>query len=243
MTTARTSTLARVGIVGAMLAAPLALTQVPTVRDAILSLAALMRSGAPLGVLLYVVYYVVGSLLAAPLWLLSGLAGFAWGPARGALFALPALALGSAAAFTAGRLLARTAVGAALRDHPRMRSIEMVVRREGRRIAWLLRLAPVMPQNLLHFALGATPLRLRDFTLTTLFGLLPATVVHAYAGSLLHDATEFFAGNTQSLRDPQSLVRLAVGVLLTVVIVVLVVRRARRALAQAVAEAERDEGA
>ncbi len=222
-----------------MLAAPLAVAQAPTVRSAVFSLASLMRSGSPSGLALYALLCVAGSLLTVPLWMMAGLAGYAYGFARGAAAALPAITLGGCCAFLAGRALARTALGAALREHPRFRMIEAVVRHDGRRIAALLRVTPVMPQNILHYALGATPLPLRDFAVATFVGLLPMVSVQAYAGSLVRDVAALFEQRGASLRDPATWAKGAAGLVVTAVAFALIVRRARRALAVAVAEAER----
>jgi uncharacterized membrane protein YdjX (TVP38/TMEM64 family) len=235
MTSTRLRTFARAGLVAAMLAAPLVITQVPTVRAAVFSLAATMRTGSLAGVALYVSVCVVGSLLTVPLWMLSGLAGFAYGFARGLATALPAVTLGGTTAFFIGRALARTAVGEALRDHPRFRMMESVVRHDGRRIAALLRVTPMMPQNLLHYALGATPLPARDFALATFVGLLPVTCFQVYAGSLAHDAAGLFEQGGASARDPATWAKAVGGLAVTAVLLALIVRRARRALAEAVA--------
>lgn len=221
-----------------MLTAPLVITQVPTVRGAVFSLAATMQTGGLYGLCLYLVVCAAGSVLTVPLWMLSGLAGFAYGFPYAVGAALPGITLGACCAFFIGRGLARTSLGDALRDHPRFRMIEAVVRHDGRRIATLLRVTPVMPQNLLHYALGATALPARDFALATFTGLIPVTCVQAYAGSLLHDATELFRQGGTSLRDPLTWAKALGGIALTAAVLTLVVRRAQKALAVAVAEAE-----
>lgn len=239
MTSTRLRSVARVGIVVAMLAAPLVITQVPTVRGAVFSLAATMREGRIEGLALYFAVYVVGAVLTVPLWILSGLAGFAYGFGRGLAAALPAATLGGSAAFLLGRVIARTALGEALREHPRFRMIEAVVRHDGRRIAALLRVVPMMPQNFLHYALGATPLSLRDFAWSTFVGILPVACFQVYAGSLIHDAAGLFSANAPSARDPLVWAKLAGGLVVGAVVLTVIVRRAQRALAQAVAVVER----
>ena len=239
MTSTRLRTIARVGLVAAMLAAPLVITQVPTVRAAVFSLAATMRQGTLTGVALYVAVFVAGSVLTVPLWMLAGLGGYAYGLARGFALALPSAALGASMAFLLGRALANTPLGVALRDHPRFRMMEAVVRHDGRRIAALLRVTPVMPQNFLHYALGATPLPLRDFALATMAGLAPMIFFQTYVGSLAHDAASLFEQSNSNARSAATLAKAAVGLGLSIVMLTLVIRRARRALAEAVAVVER----
>ncbi len=239
MTSTRLRTVARVGLVAAMLAAPLVITQVPTVRAAVFSLASMMRQGTLAGLALYVAVFVAGSVLTVPLWMLTGLGGFAYGFARGIAVAIPSATLGASMAFLLGRALASTALGVALRDHPRFRMMEAVVRHDGRRIAALLRITPIMPQNFLHYALGATPLPLRDFALATMVGLAPMICFQTYLGSLAHDAAGLFEQGNAHARDASTFIKAGVGLLASIAALSLAIRRARRALAEVVATVER----
>jgi uncharacterized membrane protein YdjX (TVP38/TMEM64 family) len=220
-----------------MLAAPPLLVQVPIVRAGILGLADAMRHGGVEGVGLYTLVYLVGSVLTAPIALLSGLAGFAWGRAWGFAAALPLVTLGSTAAFLLGHRLGQTRWAASLRAHPRLRLIDAVVRADGLRIATLLRLSPLMPQNLLSYALGTTALRTGQFALATCVGLVPATLVHVWLGSAVRDATELLEGRAGP-RGPMAWVFPALGLAVTVVFMAFVMRLARRQLGAAMARAE-----
>lgn len=233
-----------------MLAALRALRQAPiarafvhdvsaAVQGFLVALADRLHDSGTSGLALYALVYVLGSLLALPLWLLSGLAGFAWGFPKGLFVAVPGLALGATTAFFTGRAVNTTRLGATLRERPTFKTVDAVLRHDGRRIATLLRLSPVMPQNFLHFILGATPLRPADFVLSTVVGLFPMTCVHVYAASLLHDASDFVGGSS-SLRDPATVAKLAAGVAVTAVMLWLIMRRARQALAQAYVQAGGD---
>lgn len=224
---------ARAWPIAAMLAAPAVATQVPFVRHAVVSLAMTMHAGGPLGVALYVLTFCVGAVLTVPLGFFGVLAGFAWGPVRGALTAIPTATLAATLAFALGRQLAKTAVGKRWLDHPRLRMVDAVVRVDGLRIVTLLRLTPMMPQNLLHYALGATPLRARDFILATGLGLAPHLAMQGYVGSLVHDASELWSRDSASLRDPHTWVKPLLGLALTGVFIGLVTRAARKALAHA----------
>lgn len=224
----------------AMLAAPAVATQVPFVRAAVVSLATTMHAGGPEGVALYTLAFCVGAVLAIPLWIFGGLAGFAWGPVRGALTSVPAATLAATLAFFVGRRLATTATGRRWLDHPRLRMVSAVVRADGLRIVIMLRLTPMVPQSLLHYALAATPLRARDFVLSTALGLAPHLIFQSYVGSLVHDAAELFARDRASLRDPHTWVTPAAGLALTALLVGLVTRAARKALAAATAPVTTD---
>lgn len=234
----RLRTVARALPVAAMLAAPPVALQVPIVRASLIALADFLRHGGVEALGVYAAVYVVGAVLTLPMGLLSGLAGFAWGWGRGFAAALPAATLGATSAFVVGAVLSRTRWAAPLREHPRFRLIDAVVRADGLRIATLLRLSPLMPQNFLSYALGATPLKAWQFALATAVGMLPATAVQVLLGSLVHDAAELISQrNAHPISDARTWGPAAALLLVTVGLVAVVMRVAKRALDKAMREA------
>ncbi|MBL8604687.1 MAG: TVP38/TMEM64 family protein [Myxococcales bacterium] len=196
-----------------------------------------MRHGGPAALAMYLGLYIVGSLLTAPMALLSGLAGFAWGFSWGLAAALPIATIGATSAFLGGRLLSRLGWVRARLGHPKMRLIDAVVRADGFRIAALLRLSPVMPQNLLSYALGTTPLKLWQFSASTFLGMVPATVLHVYVGSVVRDASELMSGRG----GPGGAARWALpvlGLVATVAFLAMVMRLAKRQIAESMARVE-----
>lgn len=237
---ARKRTFVRLLPVAVMLAAPAVLAQARSVREGVLALADAMQHRGALGVALYVFVYILAATLLTPKWILGALAGFAYGRVVGVAVALPACVLGATAASLTGRMLSHTRWGRALLDHPRVAQVNLVVRHDGRRIATLLRLSPLMPQNLLDYALGATPLRVRDLMLSALVGLFPATCVQVYVGSLVRHASELFDTRRggHPVTDIHTWGPAALGLMITAVALVVVMRIARRALTEALAKAE-----
>lgn len=178
-----------------------------------------MRGAGAIGAIAYLGLYAIGGAVAAPHWLLSGLAGFAYGALGGLGLAWPGMLLGSSAGFALGRGVARrtgvaggrlakdptattsvTATPAATAARsmqargsdrmPRWHRIDRALARRGLLIVLLLRLAPLAPQNFMHHLFGATGVRPRDFLVGTALGMLPATAAHAWAGSLVRSAAE-----------------------------------------------------
>jgi uncharacterized membrane protein YdjX (TVP38/TMEM64 family) len=221
----------------AVLAIPVAVTQLPPVRAALLSVVAVMRSeGAP-GVALYVAVYVAGGLLTAPVALLSGMAGYAYGPVRGLLIASPACVLSATTTFLIGRFALRAAIERRLAKTPRIAAITRAVAMDGLRITTLLRLTPITPQNFLSYALSTTRVRPLDFAVGTWIGLLPITAFQVYLGSLVRDASELFDASRAA---PASLAMIAplVGVVVSVIALLLIARTAKRALNRSLAAFE-----
>lgn len=222
-----------------MLAAPAVLLQFAAVRNALVSVAAMMHRGEPAGFALYIALYVGAVSVGGPFALFNTLAGYSFGLLVGVLVALPTATLGASAAFGVGRLLAKTRAAEAIRSHPRFAVTDLVLRADGLRIATLLRLSPLMPQNALSFLMALTPLRAGPHALATFVGLLPVTLMQVYLGSAARDLAEVLAGRAQgSLADPSRLLPLLAGLVMTAVFVTLAVRRGKAALAGALASAE-----
>jgi uncharacterized membrane protein YdjX (TVP38/TMEM64 family) len=119
------------------------------------------------------------------------------------------------------RWLARDARTAAIND---------AVASEGFRIVLLLRLSPVVPYNLLNYALGASRIRYRHF-LAGSIGMLPGTVLYTYYGKVIGDVTALAAGVAPP-RGAGYYALLTIGLLATVAATWLVTRAARTRLAQ-----------
>jgi uncharacterized membrane protein YdjX (TVP38/TMEM64 family) len=238
MTVHRLRRLARAWPVAAMVAAPAVLLQFAAVRNALVSVASMMHRGEASGLALYVGLYVLTISVGGPFALFNTLAGYAYGRVFGVLVALPTATLAASAAFGVGRLLGRTRAAATLRAHPRFALTERVLRADGPRIATLLRLSPVMPQNRLTFLMALTPLRATTHARATLLGLLPVTVMQVYLGSLVRDVTALVSqGQGGSLRDPARWLPLLAGLVMSALFMTLVIRRARAVLADAMTAA------
>ena len=91
--------------------------------------------------------------------------------------------LGSATAFLLSRHVARRAVAEWLTTSPRFGTIERAVSARGLRVVLLLRLSPIVPFNVLNYALGLTTIPLRDFLLGSA-GMLPGALRYAYCGKV-----------------------------------------------------------
>jgi uncharacterized membrane protein YdjX (TVP38/TMEM64 family) len=215
----------------AILILPLAALRIPPVRDAFLAVIALMRGGTPAGVAVYLGAYSLGGIVTAPFALLSGMAGYAYGPVRGMLLALPANVLGATSAFLVGRFALSARIARRVDHLPQWHALQHAVGESPFRIAVLLRLTPLAPQNLFSYALSLTRMPLRTFMLATWLGVMPITCFHVYVGSLVRDASELLDGK----RPPMGVwgwAATALGLAMTVGGIALMARLARRALAK-----------
>lgn len=151
-----------------------------------------VRDAGLAGVLLFAAAYVIATLLLVPGAALTAAAGALYGVVGGAALVAP-LATGAATlAFLASR-----AVGRRWRprfaDDPRTRRIQGAVQARGFRLVLLLRLSPIVPFNLLNYALGATRIDLRSYVAASFVGMLPGTLLYVYLGAAAGDVTRLAA--------------------------------------------------
>ncbi len=147
---------------------------------------------APIG---FVVIYAAATVLFFSGAILSLAGGALFGPVWGTLWNLSGATLGAMAAF----LLARTVAGewVALRVGGRLRRLVDGVTAEGWRFVALMRLVPLVPFNLLNYALGLTGISLPAYIVTSIVCMLPGAVAYTWLGYAGRSAA---AGDTGGLR-------------------------------------------
>lgn len=214
----------------AVLALPMAATQLPPVRAAIIALVDAMRDGGPVGAAMFVGSYALGAVFTAPIALFAGMAGYVYGPVRGILLASPASVVAATTAFLVGRFMLAARIKRWTRDSPRWSAIDRAVAGEPFRIAVLLRLTPIAPQNFLSYGLSLTRVKVRTFMLATWLGLLPITCFQVYVGSLVRDVTELL--DNKRAPGAWGYAALVAGLLVSALAAFITARIAQKALAK-----------
>lgn len=176
----------------------------------------------------YVGTYIVATVLVMPGSVLTVVAGFVFGLPVGVALVSAGSVLGAVSAFLVGRFFAREWVAQRIAKLPRLRALDMATHHEGFTIVFLTRLSPVFPFNLLNYAFGLTAVRLRDYFLASWIGMLPGTILYVYIGSVAKDLTELTSGDIQS--GMAGRVLLLVGLAATLVLTILITRKATRIL-------------
>src|SRR6188768_4001319 len=115
--------LALVLLVLALLAVPAVLLRGDALRSGVSSLIAYLHRAGPIGLLPFVGAQIVALVLALPLWLMSGVAGYVYGFPMGFLIALPGQTIASCAAFLIGRTLLRRRIEDRAAARPFFRAI------------------------------------------------------------------------------------------------------------------------
>jgi uncharacterized membrane protein YdjX (TVP38/TMEM64 family) len=169
------------------------------------------------------VLYVVGTLLLAPGSVMSIAAGVAFG-----LWGVPLVLLfattGAAAAFLVARFVARDTVEQALEGHPNFKAVGKAIDDEGWKVVGLLRLSPPVPFAVTNYFFGVTNVGFVPFVITTLLGIVPATLVYVNLGAMGH------AAGTGQGNHALRWILLGVGLIATIVAGMLVTRKAKEKL-------------
>lgn len=198
------------------------------VKDSLKAVLEWTRGLGPWAPVVIAFLYIPSCLLFLPGSVLTIGAGFVCGVLAGTAAVSVGSTLGAAAAFLAGRTLARGWVEKRVASSERFRAVERAVEREGWKIVLLTRLSPVFPFNLLNYAYGLTPVRFGHYVAASWVGMLPGTVLYVYLGSALQNLADLAAGRVEG--GPAGKVLFGAGLLATAVVAVFVTRLARKAL-------------
>jgi uncharacterized membrane protein YdjX (TVP38/TMEM64 family) len=196
-------------------------------REGLLNGIAWIQTQGSLAWLIYVLTYIVATVLLMPGSILTLAAGFVFGLPLGVALVSVGSVLGASAAFFVGRFMARDWVSHRIADLPRFRALDSASRHDGFTIVLLARLSPLFPFNLLNYGLGITGVHFKHFLAASWIGMLPGTVLYVYIGSLASDVTELTA---QGLSGGWGRALLIAGFAATVVLTVFITRKATQAL-------------
>ena len=178
-----------------------------------------------LGFGVFALAYILITLVLGPAAVLSASAGLVWGPVTGLVSVMISATLAAVVAAVVGRYLGRRHVQKLVAKDRRMQAVIQAVEDSGWRIVVLLRLSPLLPFGIQNYLLSVTGIRLLPYALATAIGILPSSAVYVYLGSL--------GNSVGSDAGPMRWVLLGVGLLATVLVVMLITRRAQAALARA----------
>jgi len=128
----------------------------------------------------FIAAYAAGAIAFLPGLVFTISAGALFGPIWGTVYSLVGATLGAALAF----LAARYGFGdyAAQRTGERLARLQAGIDREGWRFVALMRLVPLVPFNLLNYALGLTRIGFWIYVATSLIAMLPGALAYVWVG-------------------------------------------------------------
>lgn len=160
--------------------------------DTIGSAANQLGAWAPAG---FVVIYAVATVLFFSGAVLSLAGGALFGPVWGTVWNLLGALLGATVAFLIARMVGAPWIGDRLGG--RLRRVIDGVAEEGWRFVALMRLVPLVPFNLLNYALGLTRISLATYVLASAACMLPGAIAYTWLGYAGRTAV---AGDASALR-------------------------------------------
>ena len=168
--------------------------------------------------LVYVLLYVVSPVFLLPAAPLSLLGGAVFGPLIGSILTMVGATIGASLAF----LVARHVAGDWVRDRLGGRVDQVVsgVEGEGWRFVALMRMVPLVPFNLLNYALGLTRIRFTHYLAATAVAIIPGVVAYNWLG---HAGRGALAGDDGAIKG----VMVALGLLALVAFVPRLIKRLR----------------
>lgn len=188
-----------------------------------------VRGLGPAGYLLYALVYAACVVLFVPASILTLGAGAIYGVGVGVGVVLVGAILGATLAFLLARTLLRARVERMTEGNPRFRALDRAIAKEGAKIVFLVRLAPIFPFTYINYAFGLTGVQTVPYVLASATGMIPGTFAYVYLGSAAAGAAGAAAGDADVTRT----IVQVVGAVAALVVTVFVARLATRAIRSA----------
>ena len=134
------------------------------------------------GLALYALVYAVCTVAFVPGSILTLGAGAIFGLAQGFATVLVGASLGATAAFFLARGALRSRIAGMTAGNPRFAALDRAIAKDGGKIVFLVRLAPIFPFNLVNYAFGLTGVRPAAYVLATVTGMIPGGFAYVYLG-------------------------------------------------------------
>lgn len=134
----------------------------------------------------YILLYIIATLLFLPDALLAIAGGALFGKYLGTIYSMAGVVTGATIAFLFARYLGRGFIEKwVIEKSSTLQKYDKKLKRHGLWVMLVFRLIPFFPYNALNFALGLTDVKLSDYVLTTIIGLVPGTFLYSYFGDAL----------------------------------------------------------
>ena len=183
------------------------------------------------GYVLYAAVYAVCCVLFVPASVLTLGAGAIYGLGTGTAVVLVGATLGATLSFLLAKTVMRKRVEGMTAGNAKFQALDRAIGKEGAKIVFLVRLAPVFPFTYINYAFGLTGVRTLPYVIASFFGMIPGTFAYVYLGSAAAGAASGEADSTKKI------VQIA-GAVVALVVTIFVARVATRAIKSAgVAEA------
>ena len=131
--------------------------------------------------LIFILIYMIATILFLPGLILTMLAGVLFGPIFGTIYSIIGATIGATLAFLIARYLAIEKIEKMI-EGKKLDYIKRSVEDEGWRFVAYTRLVPLFPFNLLNYSYGITNIRLKDYIWASFIFMLPGTFAYVLIG-------------------------------------------------------------
>ncbi len=136
-----------------------------------------------LGILAFILLYILIVLLILPASWLSLLSGFLYGSYLGSIIVFFAATIGASLAFFISKSFLSIKLQKIINNFPKLSLMEKVVQKGGLKLILLARFSPIFPFSILNYFYGLNNIKFRDFALG-LLAIIPGTFLYCSIGSL-----------------------------------------------------------
>ncbi len=200
------------------------------VRDWLGDFESNIQSFGAFGPVMMAALYIVCTVFLVPGSAISIAAGTLFGLKTGLITVLVGANLGALCAFLLARGVLREKVKSWSLAAPKFQILDRAIEREGFNIVLLTRLSPLFPFVWLNYFLGLTAVRTREYAAANLIGMLPGALLYVWLGAAARGVLAEQPG--AAVNSYLQLFQYA-GLVVTLLVVVLITRMARKALAEA----------
>lgn len=170
--------------------------------------------------LIFIVLYVIATVLALPGSAFSIMAGAIFGSFVGVIVVLVGATVGASFCFLISRHFARDSIRNILGKNKKFQQLEVLTEKNGLIIVAITRLVPIFPFNLLNYGFGLTKIPFGVYVLWSAICMLPGIILYVVGTDAIATA----------IRDGEIPWILALVVTLISGILVVIVRKAKKAL-------------
>ena len=146
--------------------------------------------------------------------------------------------IGSIIAMYIGRYLAKSWIQKMHEKNKYLKAMSCCFEKKGFKIMFLLRLSPLIPFNVLNYAMGIYPVKLSQFLIAN-FGMIPGILVYVYIGTAVSSMGALF--ETNSGGSLIKIIMLAIGLIIAIGAVILIWVYTKKELTKALKEKEDEE--
>ena len=132
------------------------------------------------GPVIFIFIYALATVSFIPGSILTLSGGLLFGPYYGTLYNLIGATLGATGAFLMARYIAHDWI--AKKSGKKLQPLLNGIKEEGWRFVAFVRLVPLIPFNLLNYALGLTEIRLSQYVIASSIFMLPGCIAYTYLG-------------------------------------------------------------